>query len=344
MKIVTVVLCLLLALVACTKTNHSPQITTLSATPTSVGVGGSSTLKVSAADEDNDELAFTWQSASGTLSATSGDSVLWTAPDVEGAYSISVVADDGKASDARVATVNVGTVPKMHISGFAHYSETWPMLQTGSFVVLLSDPLATGVSVTVAGRQLLPSWTPEPGVLLFGNDTLPTPGTQQGLSLTCDLGSCAATCTIPGGFAYAPTPVETLPVRTTLVLSWTQSSSANWYQVWAPYSWYDTTYHSKDTVIIVTSTNTAIPGTWFGNDGWVYVDVFAGNGPSPDPSAGAAGNVTGSAKGNWVGLNSIEAEVIIGSGTGAAERRICTKPQIQLSRWFELYGRTIVQR
>jgi len=329
----------MLALVACTKTNHSPQISAVSASPNSVGIGGTSILKVTATDEDSDALTFTWQAASGTLSATSGDSVVWTAPDVEGAYSVSVLADDGKASDASITTINVGTVPKMFVSGFAHYTESWSMLQTGSFVLLHSDPLATGVSVTVAGRQLLPWPTPQPGILAYGDDSLPTPGTQQDFGLTCNLGACAATCTVPGGFAYAPAPVETLPVRTTLVLSWTQSSSANWYQVWASYTWYDTAdFYSKDTVFTVTSTNAAIPGTWFVADGWVYVDVYAGNGPSPVPSSGAAGNVTGSAKGYWVGLNSIEADVAIGSGKRTARRGTDDRPRIALSRWFEMYG------
>ena len=337
MKSVFVVLCLTLALVACTKTNHAPQITQLSATPSAVNVGGTSTLKVAATDADNDSLTYTWGSASGTLSATSGDSVVWTAPNVEGAYSVSVVADDGKASDVKVATIGVGTVPKMYVNGFAHYSESWPMLATGSRVQLLSDPLATGVTVSVGGRQLRPWPTPEPGILTFSNETLPTPGTQQDFSLTCNLGSCAATCTVPGGFAYSPAPVETLPVRTTLVLSWTQSSSANWYQVWASYTWYDTTYWSKDTVFTVTSTSAAIPGTWFTGDGWVYVDVYAGNGPSPAAASGSAGNVTGSAKGFWVGLNSIEADVTIGAGRKAAGGRTRSRPRVSPSRWFDLY-------
>jgi hypothetical protein len=264
---------------------------------------------------------------------------VWTAPNVEGAYSVSVVADDGKTSDVRVVTINVGTVPRMYVNGFAHYSESWSMLGTGCQVLLLSDPLATGVVASVGGRQLSPRSLPEPGVLLFGNDTLPTPGTKQDFSLTCNLGSCAATCTVPGGFAFAPAVVESLPVRTTLVLSWTQSTSANWYQVWASYTWSDTTYWSKDTVFTVTSTSAAIPGTWFVGDGWVYVDVYAGNGPSPAPSSGATGNVTGDAKGFWVGLNSIEAGVTIGSGKRMSEGKSHAKPRISLSRWFEFYSR-----
>lgn len=338
MKSASVLLCVMLVMLGCTTTNQSPSITELSATPSSVAVGGTSVLKVTATDADEDPITFAWQSAAGSLSATSGDSVTWTAPSVEGAYSVSVTADDGRSADADITTITVGRVPKMQISGYAHYSESWAMLQRGSFLMVLSDPQATGVTVSVNGRQLQTRTMPGPTMLILGDTVLPVPGTQQDMSLQCNLGTCAATCTIPGGFAYAPAVVESLPVRTTLVLSWTQSGGANWYEVYASYIWYDTTYWSKDTVFTVTSTSAAIPGTWFVGDGRVYVDVYAGNGPSPLASSGAAGNVTGDAKGFWLGLNSISAEVMIGEGRKATMSRPFPRPQLTPSRWFELYA------
>jgi hypothetical protein len=231
----------------------------------------------------------------------------------------------------------------MHVSGFAHYTESWSTLQQGSYLELISDPLATDVAVSVSGRQMQPWPIPVPGILAFNDSVLPTPGTPQDLSLQCNLGSGAATCTIPGGFAYAPAVVESLPVRTTLVLSWTPASGANWYEVYASYVWYDTTYWGKDTVFTVTATNAAIPGTWFVGDGWVDVDVYAGNGPSPAPSSGSVGNVTGDVKGFWVGLNSISDAVTIGSGRRAAKCRTYPRPQMSPSRWFELYTRSSTQ-
>jgi hypothetical protein len=182
-----------------------------------------------------------------------------------------------------------------------------------------------------------------PGVLNLGffDYAIPAPGTSQDLSLTCGLGSCAATCTIPGDFAFASTQVETLPVGTALNLSWTASSNAQWYQVWANYSWYDTADSSKDTVFTVTSTNAAIPDTWFVHDGWVDVIVYAGNGPSP---AGANGNVTGDAKGYWVGLSSTEAVVTIGSPMAAAACKPDARQWMTPERWLERYDRTGVGR
>jgi hypothetical protein len=247
------------------------------------------------------------------------------------------------------------TTDQMHVSGFTSYTQSGSSggSLNGSFVQLLSDPRATGVSCTVAGdttggtsagvRELLP--IPTPGVLSLGffNSATPAPGTQQDLSLTCNLGSCAATCAIPGQFAFAPAPAETLPVGTSLNLSWTESSNAQWYQVWAQCSWYDTTHSSKDTVFTVTSTSAAIPDTWFVRDAWVFVDVCAGNGPSPASSA-ANGNVTGDARGLWVGLNTIEAQFSVGSLTVAAACRPDDRQWMTPERWLERYNGTGVRR
>lgn len=330
MKQMAVVVCLLV-LTACKTQNQAPQITKLTATPDSVAVGGTSILKAVATDADNDSVSFTWQAAAGSLSPAVGDSTVWTAPQTEGIYSVSVVASDGHASDARNAPVKVGKVPRLLVAGYAHYTESWTFLLAGCFVQLFSDPLATTVTASVNGRQLPPYTTPGPYPRMFWDTLLPIPGTTQTLDVQSNMGHCAATCTIPGGFAYVTPTRDTLPVRTTLVTSWTTASNAHWYQVYVYYSGYDTTWWSKETLFVVTATNAAVPGSWFNRDGYAYLCVFAGNGPSPDPAAGAPGNVSGDGKGRWVGLNSIEKDLTVGTGGCRLPARHMRDPQRLLS-------------
>jgi hypothetical protein len=315
MKRIAALLGLVIVMTCKTATNQPPQIGSLIASPDTVAVSGTSVLKVTASDPESDTVSFLWQAAAGSLSATAGDSVVWTAPSVEGIYAVSVVAGDGHSSDAKNVAISVGKVPRFQVSGYAHYTETWwPGLPVGHLVQLMSDPLVATATVTVGGQQVPPYPQPTIHARTFSDTVRPTPGTAQALSIQSNLGNCTATCSVPGGFAFLTPTSESLPVGTTLVMSWTASSSAGWYQVYINYTWYDTMYVAKDTVFIVTAASAAVPGTWFTKDGWAFVYVYAGNGPSPAAGANAPGNVSGDAKGYWIGLNSVEKDIIVGSG------------------------------
>lgn len=75
-------------------TNNPPEISSLTANPSSVEIGGTSTLICVASDPDGDNLTYIWETSGGSISGT-GSSVTWTAPNAEGSYSVSCTVDDG---------------------------------------------------------------------------------------------------------------------------------------------------------------------------------------------------------------------------------------------------------
>jgi hypothetical protein len=75
---------------------------------TAVEPGGTANLDVLAYDPDGDVLTLTWSAEGGTLSATSGHPVVWTAPQSPGEARVSVVTrdDDGnEVWDAETLTI-----------------------------------------------------------------------------------------------------------------------------------------------------------------------------------------------------------------------------------------------
>ncbi|MFA3784100.1 LamG-like jellyroll fold domain-containing protein [Melioribacteraceae bacterium 4301-Me] len=78
--------------------NHSPQINFLKAFPRKINLGQSTKIVCSAFDVDNDRLNFMWQINAGIINQISEDSVLWTAPEIEGDYFVKCTVDDSKGS------------------------------------------------------------------------------------------------------------------------------------------------------------------------------------------------------------------------------------------------------
>lgn len=91
--------------------NDPPAIITLTAVPEAVGFGLTSRLWVSVEDDKKDRLSFRWDCEAGTFSdiqstakiaaseiKTSSDSILWTAPDSLGTFTVAVVVSDGRDS------------------------------------------------------------------------------------------------------------------------------------------------------------------------------------------------------------------------------------------------------
>jgi len=87
--------------------NNAPTITALGL-PDSVTAGSDATFSCTATDPDGDVLTYSWTCTSGTLQSTTGRMVGWTAPDISGAATVTVVVrDSSAASDTLSGTVTV---------------------------------------------------------------------------------------------------------------------------------------------------------------------------------------------------------------------------------------------
>jgi hypothetical protein len=83
--------------------NQAPEILSMTADPSTIGIGGSTSIVVAAADPEGDILFYGWNTSGGSISGD-GPSATWNAPENQGNYIISVyIADD------RLGRVN-GTV------------------------------------------------------------------------------------------------------------------------------------------------------------------------------------------------------------------------------------------
>ena len=79
--------------------NSPPQITELSAQPTTVARGEVSASRCTAADPDGDVITYSWTCTGGSISGT-GSTVTWTAPSTPGIYTVTVTVSDGKGGTA----------------------------------------------------------------------------------------------------------------------------------------------------------------------------------------------------------------------------------------------------
>ena len=81
----------------------------IQANPPTLEPGQLTNLSVSATDPDGDVITYTWSAAAGTFSSQNGANTLWTAPNQEGNYPLTVTANDGRGG---VATNSI-TIPVM---------------------------------------------------------------------------------------------------------------------------------------------------------------------------------------------------------------------------------------
>ncbi|MBD3286661.1 PKD domain-containing protein [candidate division WOR-3 bacterium] len=88
-------------------TNSPPDTPVIAASATDVLPETEVTLNVTCTDPDEDELTFSWQATGGAFDQTTGEQVIWTAPGVNGTYTISVEAQDpsGETSSASINIV-----------------------------------------------------------------------------------------------------------------------------------------------------------------------------------------------------------------------------------------------
>ena len=81
-------------------TNHSPVITDLVSSESTVDATSSCTITCSATDADGDALTYNWSANAGLINGT-GSSITWTSPDVSG--SVTVVCEVSDVHGAAIA-------------------------------------------------------------------------------------------------------------------------------------------------------------------------------------------------------------------------------------------------
>lgn len=87
--------------------NFPPEITAVTATPSSVAVGGDVALAVTATDPDGDPLAYLWTATDGLFDDPAIGTPVWTAPAVAGDYDVTVEVSDGTTTVSLTITITV---------------------------------------------------------------------------------------------------------------------------------------------------------------------------------------------------------------------------------------------
>jgi hypothetical protein len=92
--------------------NQPPQISSLSANPTVIGMSGNSLITCVANDPDGDVVKYNWQASEGNISGT-GNKVTWFPPNKGGTFNIIVIVSDGKGGETQgTAQVTVTSATK----------------------------------------------------------------------------------------------------------------------------------------------------------------------------------------------------------------------------------------
>lgn len=101
---------------------YVPVIKSISVTPDTVAVGGTAMIEIVATDADDQELVYYYTTTGGSISGV-GDTVIWTAPDVEGVYLTTVlIADkDGNQANDSIRLVVVRNDTTSRITGVAAF-------------------------------------------------------------------------------------------------------------------------------------------------------------------------------------------------------------------------------
>jgi len=93
-------------------TNHSPVISDLVSSMSTVDATDSCTITCSASDTDGDALTYNWSTNAGLISGT-GSSITWTSPDVSGSVMVVCEVSDvhGAATSDSIAIVVTRIIP-----------------------------------------------------------------------------------------------------------------------------------------------------------------------------------------------------------------------------------------
>ena len=95
---------------ACDIGNNPPNISSLTANPSSVDINQTTIITCNASDEDvGDTLTYTWTKTGGIFEgSTSGSTITWKAPSTKDNYTVTCEVSDGLVSDSETVNIPVG--------------------------------------------------------------------------------------------------------------------------------------------------------------------------------------------------------------------------------------------
>lgn len=93
----------------------NPIITSFTANPTTLKVGQPLTVQIEAVSPSGRTLQYVWSATAGTLSATAGKLIVWSAPTTPGTYSVLVSVTDGVGGQA-AASLNITVTASGEVS------------------------------------------------------------------------------------------------------------------------------------------------------------------------------------------------------------------------------------
>ncbi len=146
----------IIPLASCAPVNSYPVISSLQAKKASVPPSGSCEVSLVASDADGDSLTYAWSATGGTFNGT-GPVTTWTAPDMPGAYTLTVKVADGRGGEAtKQLTIDVIDNSSPVIESLT--AESLIVKQSGSTEI-------TCVADDPDGDELTYKWTTNKGTL-----------------------------------------------------------------------------------------------------------------------------------------------------------------------------------
>ncbi|MDI6786562.1 MAG: SMP-30/gluconolactonase/LRE family protein, partial [bacterium] len=158
--------------------NQPPRIISLTADPSIVSMGESSTITCIASDPEGDTLNYTWTKSEGTISGK-GSQVIWNSPSVSGTYIVTCTVIDKKGGTYSTNIKLVVNQPPRIISLTADPSIV-SMGESSTITCIASDP---------EGDTLNYTWTKSEG-------TISGKGSQVIWNSPYDIGKYTITCTV----------------------------------------------------------------------------------------------------------------------------------------------------
>ncbi|MGZ3456943.1 MAG: PKD domain-containing protein [Archangium sp.] len=144
--------------------NHAPTLSMVTATPSSINEGSSTTLSVTASDPDGDPLTYSWAqlpvAPTGAFGSETGATRTWTAPMLSQntTFTLQVTVSDGKGGSTQ-ATVDVAVA---NVPG-ANRPPNVDAAITAPPSVMAGDTLNLSIGASDPdGDSLTYSWTVEP--------------------------------------------------------------------------------------------------------------------------------------------------------------------------------------